>query len=119
VLARATFGRGRIVRLIDEPQRCLSGRECRRTLRPISAAEFGSRDRACGASIGLTEGLTPSADELQRRPRGLLNPMRKGQQMIVHLLNYDYCGAKDAVRPKRNVRVRLKLPCDTAGLWGR
>jgi hypothetical protein len=65
----------------------------------------------------LTEGLAAVVD-CSAGPEVFVNPVRKGQQMIVHLVNYNYDDAEDVADPQRNVRVRLKLPGGAARIAG-
>jgi hypothetical protein len=62
---------------------------------------------------GLPPGVTCSAG-----PDVFVNPVRKAQQMIVHLVNYHYDGAEDVARPQRNLRIRVKLPTGVAKIAG-
>ncbi|MEW6355222.1 MAG: hypothetical protein AB1696_02775 [Planctomycetota bacterium] len=39
-----------------------------------------------------------------------INPVQKGKMLIVHLVNYDYNAATDAVAPRKNIAVSVRLP---------
>jgi hypothetical protein len=39
-----------------------------------------------------------------------INPVRVGRRLVVHLVNYDYDGSADVVRPQRNLTVKIRLP---------
>ena len=64
-----------------------------------------------------TRGLVPIV-ETDAPATVLVNPMRRGDRMIVHVLNYDYDEGADKVAAKRNVRIKLKLPADAKGVAG-
>jgi len=92
-------------------------RSIRCTIAPEPAdapAESAVKTAFDSAMAGLVSVIETNADKAV-----FINPVRLGERMVVHILNYDYDEGSDAVNPKRNIQIKLKLPKDAKGIVGK
>lgn len=83
-------------------------RSIRATIDAPPAANPGQQALA-DAYARATTGLVPLI-ETSAPDTVFVNPVRVGQRLVVHLLNYDYDGSADRVRPQRKLTVKIRLP---------
>jgi hypothetical protein len=102
------FGPTRPSYTIDTREKHSGTRSIRATIDAPPAANPGQQALAA-AYREATKDLVPLL-ETNAPETVFINPVRVGPRLVVHLLNYDYDGSTDRVRPQRKLTLKIRMP---------